>query len=120
MAMKVLLIEDDALLGMAMEDMFGDLGCEVVGVMSAYDAVVDVMERNPPDFALLDMNLNGASSVPIAQALACRGVRVAFCTGYGNGSESLPEDLKDCVVLGKPVSERELLTLLGMDSDVPA
>lgn len=118
--MKVLLVEDDALLGMAMEDMFGDLGCEVVGVTSGFDAVVDVMERNPPDLALLDMNLNGTSSVPIAQALACRGVRVAFCTGYDRGTECLPDDLKGCTVLGKPVSEQELLTLLGRDRDVPA
>jgi DNA-binding response OmpR family regulator len=39
--------------------------------------------NRPIDAAVLDANLNGHSVIPVAQALAERGVPFVFATGYG-------------------------------------
>ena len=38
----------------------------------------------PIDAAVLDANLNGVSVLPVAEALAARGVPFVFATGYGD------------------------------------
>lgn len=80
--LRVLLVEDEMLVGMLLEDFLCELGCVVIGpvtslkeaVASAHDAQVDV--------ALLDVNLAGADAFPVAEVLAGRDIPFAFLTGY--------------------------------------
>jgi hypothetical protein len=42
------------------------------------------------DIAILDVNLNGQKTFPIAEALSRRGMPFVFATGYGAGGLSAP------------------------------
>ena len=52
------------------------------------------------DLAILDVNLNGQTTGPVAEALAARGTPFVFATGYGE--HGLPEQFRDRPTLKKP------------------
>jgi hypothetical protein len=59
---------------------------------------------------MVDVNLDGRKSYPVADALAARGVPFLFSTGYSG--ESLDEGYRDRPVLGKPYREEQLVEAL--------
>jgi CheY-like chemotaxis protein len=60
-----------------------------------------------PDAAVLDVNLLGQPSFPIARTLNTMGVPFLFCTGY-NTLNDVDECLRQAPVLTKPVSPADL------------
>ena len=72
---RVLIIEDEGAVGMLLEDMLADLGYEVVGVAARLAEGLRKAESETFDCALLDVNLDGRSSFPIAEALRKRAIR---------------------------------------------
>ena len=99
--LKVLVVEDESMVSMLMEDMLQDLGCTVVGTVARFDEALRLATNDPAfDVALLDVNLNGRQTFPIAEQLAARGVRFIFATGYGEGI--LPPSLQGGPILQKP------------------
>jgi hypothetical protein len=54
------------------------------------------------DAAILDVNLKGEKSFPIAQDLVARKIPFVFVTGYQ--SENLPDPFCGCIVISKPVT----------------
>ncbi len=97
--LKLLIVEDALLLALELEAGLSEAGAEVVG--SAAD-VGEAMRMTSLDIdaAVLDANLNGASVLPVAQALAARGVPFVFATGYGD-DKMLPAGF-DAPVIRKP------------------
>jgi CheY-like chemotaxis protein len=99
--LKVLVVEDESMVSMLMADMLQDLGCTVVGTVARFDDALRQATNDPAfDVALLDVNLNGKQTFPIAEQLAARGVRFIFATGYGEGI--LPQSLQGGPILQKP------------------
>ncbi|HEY0034302.1 MAG TPA: response regulator [Devosia sp.] len=78
----MLLVEDEAIIAFALEDMLGELGCEIVGPALRLDDAVQLAADATIDAAILDVNLNGLRSYPVAEILERRGVRFIFATGY--------------------------------------
>ena len=112
---RVLVVEDEMLIGMLLEDMLVDLGHVVVGIVPRVEEALDAIEREEFDVAILDVHLNGQSVFPVAEALAGRGTPFVFATGYGE--RGLPEQYRDRPILQKPFArddlERVLKTLGG-------
>lgn len=80
--LRILVVEDEAIVAMLIEDALVDIGCEVVGPMTSVEkALAASMERL--DGAFLDVNVRGQPVYPVADALIARGVPVVFVTGYG-------------------------------------
>ena len=99
---NVLVVEDEMLILMMIEDMLYDLGCgSIVTAASTKQALAEIATR-VFDVAMLDSNLNGESSDPIADALAARGVPFFFATGHRNGRAEGGHP--DRLVLKKPFS----------------
>lgn len=103
---RVLLVEDEALIAMNVEDMLDTLGYVVVATAAAVEEALAAVEGGGIDAALLDVNLRGRPSFPVADALAARGVPFVFATGYGTGG--LREDFRDRPVLQKPFKLRDM------------
>jgi len=61
---------------------------------------------------MLDVNLNGRRSTPVAAALAARGIPFVLLTGYGRQQLTEPE-LRDARILSKPVSHQQLRQALS-------
>jgi DNA-binding response OmpR family regulator len=87
---RVLVVEDESLIAMLVEDGLETLGYEVVGPVGTVDAALRIVEQTPFDLALLDVNLGGKQSFPIAEALEARGIPYVFLTGYDRHSLPLP------------------------------
>ena len=80
---RVLVIEDEMLVLMAIEDMLSDLGCTSITVAANIDKALGLIDKYEFDLATLDLNLNGQRSYLIAKALEEHDVPFAFSTGYG-------------------------------------
>lgn len=80
---RILVVEDEMLVLMALEDMLAELGCDTAVPASTNEQAIALIESQHFDAALLDLNLNGLRSYPVADALAAVGVPFAFATGYG-------------------------------------
>nr|WP_281066579.1 response regulator [Stenotrophomonas rhizophila] len=81
-----MVVEDESLIAMLVEDGLETLGYEVVGPVGTVDAALRIVEQTPFDLALLDINLGGKQSFPIAEALESRGIPYVFLTGYDRSS----------------------------------
>jgi CheY-like chemotaxis protein len=103
---RVLVVEDEVLVSWALEDMLAGLGCEVVGPAAGVDLGLALVEAGGIDAAVLDVNLNGQRSYPVADALAARGVPFVFSTGYNK--DTMPERYQDFAMLQKPYSRSKL------------
>ena len=109
---RVLVVEDEALIAMLMETLLEDMGCEVVGPAHAVASALNLVEDKAHiDAALLDLNLAGETSFPVADALRARGVPIIFCTGYGDSG--LREIDRGATVLRKPYRADDLTGALN-------
>ena len=102
----VLVVEDEMLILMMIEDMLSDLGCESVITASSVDQALAKINACNFDFAMLDSNLDGHSSDPIAEALAVRRVPFFFATGQRSGGKRL--GYPDRPVVKKPFNLEDL------------
>jgi CheY-like chemotaxis protein len=107
---RVLVIEDESMVMMLLQDMLEDIGCVVVDSASRLEEALAKASSMTFDVAILDVNLNGERTFPIAEALAERGVRFVFATGYGVAN--LPPDFSGRPVLQKPFQQQELERVL--------
>ncbi|WP_304171581.1 response regulator [Phenylobacterium aquaticum] len=108
--LRVLIVEDEMMVSMLIEDMLGDLGCHVVGPAARLDEALALAENAEIDCAVLDVNLGGQSTFPVADLLRAKGVPFAFATGYGDAG--LREVDRDSAVLQKPFREVDLAKVL--------
>ena len=107
--LKLLIVEDALLLALELEAGLSEAGAEVLG--SAADVAEAMrMVDLPIDAAVLDANLNGASVLPVAEALARRGIPFVFATGYGD-DKTLPFGF-DAPVIRKPYDVTQIAAAL--------
>jgi len=98
---RILVAEDEVMIGMMVEDFLDQLGYEVAGTCAAgtdCDALLDGGDRI--DGALLDCNLVDGPVWPLARRLKENGVPFIFASG--DNGHGLPDDLRGAPVLGKP------------------
>jgi CheY-like chemotaxis protein len=103
---RVLVIEDESMVMMLLQDMLEDIGCVVAGSASRIEEAIEKARSLVFDVAILDVNLNGARTFPVAEVLAERGVGFVFATGYGTAS--LPPAFAGTPVLQKPFQQEDL------------
>src|SRR5512141_3198878 len=108
---RVLMVEDEMMVAWLLEDMLTDLGCAVIGPAGSVNQALAMIEAEAIDVAVLDVNLNGEMSYPIADALAARGVPFVFVTGYDKGR--ILDGYRVFPVLQKPFHRSELSDILA-------
>jgi CheY-like chemotaxis protein len=109
-ALRVLVVEDEMLVAMNIEDMLLDLGHEVAALASRLDAALTLAREGNFEVAMLDVNLAGQASFPVADVLRERGIPYLFATGYG--VQGIAEDYRAAPVLQKPFRARDLGEIL--------
>ncbi|MBV9563093.1 MAG: response regulator [Bradyrhizobium sp.] len=103
---RVLIVEDEFLVAALIEDILLDNGCEVVAMVSRLDQALEKAQSLSIDVAIVDVNLNGEHSIPVAETLARRGVPFVLATGYG--ASGLPKSFPRAPVLPKPFQQKDL------------
>ena len=107
---SILVVEDEMLVLMSIETSLGDLGCTATSVGTVDDALTKLLDTSF-DAAMLDVNLRGEKSYPVADALALRGIPFVFSTGYGHHDDR--PDFADRPVLRKPYINDHLVAALS-------
>jgi CheY-like chemotaxis protein len=108
---RVLVVEDEMMVAWLLEDMLGDLGYAVVGPASRVDQALALLDAEIVDAAVLDVNLNGQKSYPVAAALVARRVPFVFSTGYHK--DSLTQGYQEFPALQKPFERAKLADALA-------
>ena len=80
--LRVFIVEDEPMVAWLLDDMLVDFGCVVVGAADRLDAALAMIDGRPIDAVVLDVNLRGQMSYPVADTLAARGIPFVFTTGY--------------------------------------
>lgn len=107
LGLRVLILEDETLVAIEIEETLRAAGCQVLGPVSRVHQALELLKVHRPDAALLDVNLAGEMSYPVADALLTIDVPFAFVTGYA-GIASLPERFRSCAVVAKPFTASDL------------
>src|SRR6202140_1635700 len=110
-ARRVLVVEDEMIVAWLLEDILSDLGCAVVGPAASVKQGLAMIGAEVIDAAVLDVNLDGEMSYPVADALAARGVPFVFSTGYDK--DRLLDGYRVFPVLQKPFHRSELSDILA-------
>jgi two-component sensor histidine kinase/AmiR/NasT family two-component response regulator len=103
---RILLVEDEALVGMMMTDFLRDIGFHVVGPFGRVSEAIDAIGKEQLQAAVLDINLRGELIYDLADELTGRGVPIVFVTGYG--ADAVDRRFADFPVLQKPVDSAAL------------
>jgi CheY-like chemotaxis protein len=115
---RVFIVEDESMVMMLLQDALDDIGCQVVGVASRFKDALEKAKSLSFDVAILDVNLNGQHTFPIADVVIERGLAVVFSTGYGVAN--LPTSRPSAPLLQKPFQQRDLEQGLRAALDVRA
>lgn len=111
---RVLVVEDEPLIGMSIEDVLEEMGWEVVGPAAGLSQAVALAKAATFDCAILDVNVRGGHIYPLAEMLLDRGIPLLFASGYANWTA--PDRLVGQARLSKPFTSAQLeheLRVLG-------
>ncbi|WP_313928473.1 response regulator [Pseudoxanthomonas sp.] len=109
-ANRVFIVEDEFMLVMLLEDLLPTLGYSVAGSAGSVEQALTDLEANEIDLAVVDVNLAGTESFPVADALRERGIPFLFTTGYGQ--QGMPARFADTPVLAKPYRRHDIQAAL--------
>jgi DNA-binding response OmpR family regulator len=109
--LRVLVVEDTLLVAEMIEDELQEIGCDVVGPVPRLAQALALAKTERLDGALLDVNLAGEYTFPVAEVLTERNVPFAFLTGYGDAG--LPPAFRSIPRLTKPFAFSDLETLIA-------
>lgn len=113
--LRLLILEDEAIIAMMLSDMAEELGAVVVACVRTVEAALKAAHIGDLDAALLDVNLgDGTSGTTVADYLLSAGVPFAFVTGYGNTEKTARYNAP---ILQKPFAEEGLRQILTKLSD---
>ena len=104
--LRVLVVEDESLIAMLIEDTLEDMGCSVVAIAAGLEEAIALASDREFDVAILDVNLNGVQTFPLARLLMERNAPFIFSTGYG--SSGIPEAFRKAPVIAKPFLQIDL------------
>ncbi len=113
----ILIVEDEAMIGMMLEDYLDALDYRLHALAATVDQACAIAREGGFDAALLDCNLQGEKSWPVADILAEKGIPFVFATG--GMADDLPPVHADRPTLPKPFTigavERALGRILGQE-----
>jgi CheY-like chemotaxis protein len=103
--LRILVVEDEALVAVMIEDMLVDLGARVIGPAATLAEGLALAAAEALDAAVLDVNVRGQPITPLADILRRSGVPIVFATGYGEAPAGPHEKAP---VLEKPYTRDDL------------
>lgn len=105
-SLRVMIVEDEIIVAFDLAGMFEELGHSVVKMANRVDIAQDFAQTGTLDLAVLDINVRGVVSFPIATTLRDRGIPFIFASGYGQ--RGLIDGFRDACILNKPYSVQNL------------
>ena len=112
MPAKILIVEDEIIIGMETEAMIEDLGHTSLGIAATADEALQIADDELPDIAFVDVNLaDGPTGPKVGAELAMRGVAVVFVTA---NPRTIQNKIANAIgMLEKPMDEAELSEVIA-------
>jgi DNA-binding response OmpR family regulator len=107
---RCLVLEDQALIGMALEASLEEAGFRVAGPFMSNTEALTWLDGHTPDLALVDVLLKDGPCTSVVQALRNRGIPFAIYSGLRPGTR--PPELAAVPWMEKPVSREDLTRAL--------
>jgi len=108
----VLIVEDDAIIGLELESILREEGYDVVGpAASVSEALACLAGECGLDGAVLDVNLGNEDVFSVADALSAARIPFLFLTGHSNSM--LPTRHNGRPVIRKPYARPALIATLA-------
>ncbi|GGD92279.1 response regulator [Tsuneonella deserti] len=79
----ILVLEDEPIIAMALEDHL-DIAGAIPVVAATLAQAHEALAEQPLDAAILDVNVHGEKSFPVAESLNSKGIPFVFASGYGD------------------------------------
>jgi CheY-like chemotaxis protein len=116
----VLIAEDEALIGMALEAGLTEAGYVVAGVFSTWAGALEWLDSHRVDAAIIDCILRDGDCVELLRELQCRGVPILMHSGLNE----VPPEFRELPSVTKPLGAFEVVSaldrlMLGEDSAFP-
>jgi DNA-binding response OmpR family regulator len=106
--LRILIVEDQHLVSESMKQDLQRMGVLVIGPASSVSTALRMLDAAPiVDGAILDIDLHGETSFPIADALRERDVPFVFSSGYDE--RLIPEPYQDVTRCEKPADVRTMV-----------
>ncbi len=109
--LRILVVEDDQVVAQFVSAMLEDARAIVVGPCHSVRAAQAILDAEPVDAALLDVNLADGKIFPVAERLAA--LRVPFLLLSGYGEDAVPADRPGWRALAKPFRGQVLVETLA-------
>ena len=109
--LRILVVEDDQVVAQFVSAMLEDARATVVGPCHSVRAAQAILDAEPVDAALLDVNLADGKIFPVAERLAA--LRVPFLLLSGYGEDAVPADRPGWRALAKPFRGQVLVETLA-------
>jgi DNA-binding response OmpR family regulator len=108
---RILVLDDDGMIGALLEDYLDELGFETAGPATTLGEALELVRREAISGAILDVRLkDGDTSYPLAELLLEKGTPFAFSTGYDSGS--IAQHFSSAKTLAKPFVLQDLRLLI--------
>lgn len=114
---RVLVVEDEALIAIDIAQRLTEAGFEVVGPAPSVAKALALIAKEGCDVAVLDFNLRSETAEPIAHELRARGTPFILLSGISK--ERLPASIGDAVLLAKPAHSAILVAALHQSVGQP-
>lgn len=108
--LRVLVVEDEMIVALEIEGILREAGCEIVGPVGTLPEALSAAQTGSLDAAILDVNLDGEWTVPVAAELQRRSIPFILATGYAESA--LPAQWRELPRLIKPFEGSELAHLM--------
>jgi light-regulated signal transduction histidine kinase (bacteriophytochrome)/CheY-like chemotaxis protein len=99
--LRVLVVEDQLVIAMDVEAVLADHGVKAIDTAATSSEALRILASNPPDVAVLDVNLGQGTSIAVAEELRRQRIPFVFATGYGD-TAMIPKSLSGAPVVRKP------------------
>lgn len=110
--LSVLLVEDEFLIAIDAEEILKGLGVKTVETAATFEDAEKQASDGQFDLAVLDVNLNGRESFPLAELIGKRGIPVVFASGYELRNRP-GLGLDDAICVTKPYTRERLKSALS-------
>lgn len=107
---RILIVEDDPFIALALEEMLREHGLIVAGAAKTIASALHIVAAEKLDIALLDVDVGQEKIDPVADLLAGRDCPFVFTTGYGRAG--LPEAHASRAIVEKPFYTDEVIKAL--------
>lgn len=101
---RILIVEEERVIGWAEAEMLAAAGCEVVGPATTFEEAIQLIGTTVIDAAIVDGTIKGNLAAEILWVLRTGNIPFAIITAYGPiaGRNRLPRQFRDTLVLDKP------------------